>query len=265
MSTPESISVSQINLYRTCSLKYRFQYLDGLPRLVRPGALVFGSAVHAALQWLHTARKADTSPRLEDLLRVFEADWHAQCLDADIRFNGDASAGQLLIKGKELLSAYFHLPPRPVQDAEVSFQVPLVNPMTGEVLDVPLRGVMDLVEADGTLVEFKTSLRRWTLSDLPDNVQLTAYSYAYELLYGRPPKELRLVNLIRTRTPAIETHRTRREPSDYERLFYLGKEVRRGIQAGVFIPNRGCWLCKDCEYERDCHEWTGNDDRPEAV
>jgi putative RecB family exonuclease len=264
MHTPDSISVSQINLYRTCSLKYRFQYLDGLPRLVRPAALVFGSAVHAALKWLHTVRKAGGEARLEDLLRVFEADWHAQCLDADIRFNGDTSADQFLIKGKELLSAYHRLPPRPVQEAEVSFQVPLVNPMTGEVLDVPLRGVMDLVEADGTLIEFKTSLKRWTLSDLPDNVQLTAYSYAYELLFGRPPRELRLVNLIRTRTPAIETHQTRREPSDYERLFYLGKEVRRGIQAGVFIPNRGCWLCKDCEYERDCHEWTGNDDRQEG-
>ena len=265
MHAPDSISVSQINLYRTCSLKYRFQYIDQLPRLLRASALVFGSAVHTALEWLHKARKVDGQPLLEDLLRVFEADWHAQCLDGEIRFPDDTSAEQLLVKGKELLSAYYHIPQQPLHDAEVSFQVPLVNPTTGEVLEVPLRGVIDLVEADDTVIEFKTSQKRWALADLPDNVQLTAYSYAYELLFGRAPKELRLVNLIRTKNPAIETHITGREKSDYERLFHVAKEVRVGIRAGVFIPNRGCWLCKDCEYDQDCREWTGNDDRHEVA
>src|SRR5712692_9657682 len=264
MHGPDSISVSQINLYRTCSLKYRFQYIDQLPKLTRPAALVFGSAVHAALEWLHKARKAGEQPPLEDLLRVFEADWHAQCLDVEISFP-DTSAAQFLVKGKELLSAYYHTRSRPVQDAEVFFQVPLVNPVTSEVLEVPLRGVMDLIETDGTLVEFKTSVRRVPVADLPDNVQLTAYSYAYELLFGRAPTALHLVNLVRTRNPTIETHTTEREPRDYERLFYLAKEVHRGIQASVFIPNRGCWLCKDCEYERDCREWTGNEDQQGSV
>ncbi len=264
MPTPETISVSQINLYRTCSLKYRFQYIDQLPKLTRPVPLVFGSAVHATLEWLHKARKAGGQPPLDDLLRVFEADWHAQCLDVEILFP-DTSAAQFLVKGKELLSAYYHRPPRPVQDAEVFFQVPLVNPVTGEVLEVPLRGVMDLIEADGTLIEFKTSLRRVPVAELPDQVQLTAYSYAYELLFGRAPTALQLVNLVRTRQPAIEVHKTDRNKQDYERFFYLAKEVHRGIQTSVFIPNRGCWLCKDCEYERDCREWTGNEDQQEGV
>src|SRR5215470_6975173 len=100
MEPREAISVSQINLYRTCSLKYRFQYIDQLPRLGRAAGLVFGSAVHKALEWLHKARAAGEHPRLDDLLRVFEADWHAQCLAGDIRFPADASATQLVIKGK---------------------------------------------------------------------------------------------------------------------------------------------------------------------
>ncbi len=264
METPDTISVSQINLYRTCSLKYRFQYIDQLPRLVRAAGLVFGSAVHKALEWLHKARKDGQQPPLEALLRVFEADWHAQCLDGEILFADDTSADQLLVKGKELLSAYYHAPTKPVHDAEVFFQVPLVNPATGEVLDVPLRGVIDLIETDDTLTEFKTSQKRWALTDLPDNIQLTAYSYAYELLFGRPPKELRLVNLVRTRNPVIEEHVTGRDDTDYERLFHLSKEVRKGIQTSVFFPNRGCWLCRDCEYDLDCREWTGNDDRQEG-
>jgi putative RecB family exonuclease len=259
MHTPESISVSQINLYRTCSLKYRFQYIDELPRVGRPAAVVFGRAVHQALEWLHNARKAGDGPGLVDLLRIFEADWYAQAAEEELHFPEGTSAEHFLVKGRELLSAYYHAPAKPVQEAEFFFQVPLANPVTGEVLDVPLRGVIDLIEADGTIVEFKTALKRAAPADLPDDVQLTAYSYGYELLFGRPPTTLRRVTLLRTRTPAIDTQGTGRGPRDYERLFHLGKAVRQGIHAGVFLPNRGCWLCRDCEYDRDCREWTGND------
>ena len=63
METPEAISVSQINLYRTCSLKYRFQYIDQLPRLVRAAGLVFGSAVHKALEWFYMISRSYASPR----------------------------------------------------------------------------------------------------------------------------------------------------------------------------------------------------------
>lgn len=258
MAWPEAISVSQINLYRTCSLKYRFQYIDLLPRMVRPAGMVFGSAVHAALEWLHKARKAGEPVTLGQLLRIFEADWEAQIHSTPVSFGTDQPAESLVLKGKELLSSYFHLPAPPVGDAELFFQLPLVNPVTGEVLDVPLKGIIDLIEADGTVVEFKTSLKRWAVSELPDNLQLTAYSYAYEMLFGHPPRDVKLVNLVRTKSPVIETHITGRDAKDYERFFSLAKEVVRAVRAGIFFPNRGCWMCRDCEYDQDCREWTGN-------
>ena len=143
--------------------------------------------------------------------------------------------------------------------AELHFQLPLVNAKTGEVLDVPFRGVIDLVEDGDILDEFKTSQKSWSASDLPDNVQLTAYAYAYQMLLGRPPKALRLINLIRTKNVKIEPMTTERGEQDYVRLFHLRKEVLKGVTSQVFIPNRSCWLCKDCEYDRDCREWTGNE------
>jgi len=264
MSTPDHVSVSQISLYRTCSLRYRFQYIDQLPRGSRPAGLVLGSAVHKALEWLHQRRQAGRPAPLDTLLRVFEADWHAQCLDADIRVPEYTSRQQLVAQGKQLLTAYARTPAHPVQAVEVPFQVPLVHPVTAEALDVPLHGVIDLIEADDVPVEFKTAQRRWPLTDLPDNIQLTAYSYAYEHLAGRSPAALRLVTLVRTRTPAVETFRTTRGPRDYAHLFTLAREVRRGIRANLFLPNRGCWLCRDCEYDQPCRAWTGNAVPPEA-
>lgn len=262
---PEAISISQINLYLTCSLKYRFQYIDRLPRLVQSAGLVFGGAIHKALEWLHKERRNGRNPPLDEVLRVFEADWHAQLLDAEVVFPDDDGKEKFVHKGKELLSQYYHRPAKPVRDAEVYFQLPLANPTTGEALDVPLRGVIDLVNADDTIDEFKAAARKFPIDDLPDNVQLTAYSYAFELLYGRPPKDLRLITLLRTKNPDIDVQVTGRDKRDYERLFNLGKEVLKGIRAGVFIPSRGCWLCKDCEYDPDCREWAGNEEEVAGV
>jgi putative RecB family exonuclease len=257
---PDAISVSQINLYLTCSLKYRFQYIDRLPRLVLSAGLVFGGAMHKALEWLHKERRNGRNPPLDEVLRVFEADWHAQLHDAEVVFPDDDSKEKLVHKGKELLSQYYHRPPKPVRDAEVYFQLPLVNPSTGEALDIPLRGVIDLVNADDTIDEFKTAAKRFALDALPDNIQLTAYSYAFELLYGHPPRDLRLITFLRTKNPDIDVQVTGRDKADYERLFNLGKEVLKAVRAGVFIPSRGCWLCKDCEYDPDCREWAGNEE-----
>lgn len=256
MLGPETISVSQINLYLTCSLKYRFQYIDRLPRLTISENLVFGSAIHAAIEWLHKERKRGRTPPVDEILRVFEADWTAQVLGQP----PIEEEGQLLVKGKELLARYYHEAPEEIRESELHFQLPLVNPTTGEVLDLPLRGVIDLVQEDDTIDEFKTSKKKFSLGDLPDNIQLTAYSYAFEQLYGRPPKELRLVNLVRTKNPDIDVQVTSREARDYERLFLLGKEVLKGVRTGVFIPHRGCWMCSDCEYQADCREWIGNEE-----
>ena len=257
---PESLSPSQMNLYLTCSLKYRFQYVDKLPKRTQSANLVFGGAIHAALEWLHKDRKAGRQPPLDEILRVFEGDWHAQLLGATVVFadNGD-SAEAMVRKGKELLSQFYHLFACPVQDAELHFQLPLVNPTTKAALAVPLRGVIDLVEAGDILDEFKTSQKSWSATDLPDNIQLTAYAYAFQMLFGRPPKQLRLINLVRTKSPKIEPLTTERGEADYVRLFHLGKEFLNGVTHQVFLPNRGCWMCKDCEYSRDCREWTGND------
>lgn len=256
MLGPETISVSQINLYLTCSLKYRFQYIDRLPRPTIPENMVFGSAIHAAIEWLHKERKRGRTPPLDEVLRVFEADWTAQ-------FIGQPPVedeAHLIVKGKELLAHYYHGAPERIRESELYFQLPLVNPATGEVLDLPLRGVIDLVQDDDTIDEFKTSRKRFPVDALPDNIQLTAYSYAFEKLYGRPPKELRLINFLKTKNADIDVQVTWREARDYERLFYLGKEVVKGVRNGIFIPHRGCWMCSDCEYQEDCREWTGNED-----
>ncbi len=97
MRPPESLSASAISLYLTCSLKYRFQYVDKLPRLTVSENQAFGVAMHAALNWLHKARKRGHNPPLAEVLQVFEADWYAQT---------QAEGSQHLLQGSSVRSEH---------------------------------------------------------------------------------------------------------------------------------------------------------------
>ena len=255
----DHLSVSQINLYLLCSLKYRFQYLDELPKPFRPAALAFGSAFHSALAWLHKqmTNGNGNGATVEKLCRIFDADWYAQRLDTKILYKSGESETALGILAKELLRLYFARPQQGVVGAEVPFVVPLVNPATGKELGMNLEGFIDLIAADDTIVEFKTSGQTMNLWDVDNHLQLTGYSYAYEVLHHRPAKVLRIVDFVKARKPKMVVLETTRTKRDHQRFLCLAREVLSGIRSRVFFPRTGYW-CRDCEYASQCRAWRGN-------
>ena len=250
------LSCSQMSLYSYCSLKYKFQYIDGLPKPFKSSGLAFGSAIHSALAWLHKQRMNGNDVSIDRLYRIFDADWYAQRIDSDIRYsNGETETG-LTIMGKEMLSLYFVQPHREPLGAEVRFVLPLVNISTGEKLDVNLKGFVDLVEKDNAVTEFKTSNQAMDQDDIDNHLQLTADSYAYEMLYRRPPSLLKLVDFVKTKRPKVITLQTQAKKLDYQRFFYLASQILKGIRSGIFFP-RTSFMCKDCEYAGPCKAWRG--------
>jgi putative RecB family exonuclease len=235
----DHLSASQMNLYLLCSLKYRFQYLDALPKPFRPAALAFGSSIHAALAWFHRHRCNGNGLSLEKVWKIFEADWYAQGLDTEILYDGRESEASLQVLAKELLRLYVARPEGQVQGVEVPFTVPLANPANGEQLEVNLEGFFDLITADEAIVEFKTSGQTMSSQDADNHLQLTAYSYAYEALYRRPAANLKIVDLVKSKKPKMVVLETVRTKADHERFFWLAKEVFGGIRSRVFFPRTG--------------------------
>ena len=253
----DHLSCSQINLYMQCPLKYKFLYLDNLPKPFRPSGLAFGGAVHGALAWLHKQRMNGNNVNLEKVLKIFDADWYAQKLDTEIRFRNGEAEDRLVVLGKEILSLYFNRPYKKPVGAEVPFVLPLVNLQTGEKLDINIEGYIDLIEKDDTIVEFKTSSQTMNQTDIDDHLQLTAYSYAYKMLYQRPPKTLKLIDLVKTKRPKIVCLQINSETLNYQRFFNLAKQVLRSIRSRIFFP-RTSFMCKDCEYAKPCKDWQVN-------
>jgi putative RecB family exonuclease len=249
----DHLSASQLQCYIDCSLKYKFNYIDKLPKPFRPSGLVLGSAIHAAIEWLHNQWSAHKEVSLEKVWDIFEADWYAQSLEP-ILFKDGEIADDVLNTGRNLLSIYFsQAPQNSVIHTEFSFKLPIVNLKTDETLKVPLVGFIDKIEEGDVVVDLKTWSRMISQDDLDGNLQLSAYAYAYWVMHRKNPL-LRLDVLLKTKTPRFEQIETVRDEASHVAFFNLCKEVLNGIKKEVFFPNPS-WKCRDCEYRDICWFW----------
>jgi CRISPR/Cas system-associated exonuclease Cas4 (RecB family) len=251
----DHVSASQINLYLICPLKYRFSYVDKLPRPFKPADLALGTAFHAAVQWWHKHRKNGSSPDPPEVCRILEADLHAQSLD-EIKFKNGESLVELVAMGQALIEAYVTgYQGDPIYQAEVPFRVPLVSLDTGEEIDLFLDGYFDLLEQNDTVVELKTAAKAYDQFTILNQLQLSAYAYAYQMLYGRPAN-LRLEVVTKTKRPQLQSVEVYRGRQDLVRFFHISKSVCGAIRSGYFHPNFG-WQCANCEFAEPCRKWSG--------
>ncbi len=253
----EYLSSSQINLYSQCSLKYKFQYVDLLPKPFKPSGLAFGSAIHSTLSWFHRESMTNGRIPLEKLYRIFDADWYSQCTETEIRYKNGEDETRLVVLGKEMLAMYFKLQPSKAKGIDVSFSVPLIEPGNGKSPAIDIEGVIDLIEEGDVITEFKTSAQIMDSKDADESLQLTIYSYAYENLYQKSPKALKVIDFVKSKKPKLIVLETKRDAVSYQRLYGIASKIQEGINLSIFFPRTGFW-CKDCEYAEQCQSWRGN-------
>lgn len=249
------LSISQVNAYLGCPLKYRFQYVDQIPRPWRVAAMAFGTSVHAAVEWFHKERMSGGSPELAAVLEVFDADWYAQNTEPLV-FSERESKDSLAEKGRAMIQLYVESTNGTKAVAvEQGWELDLADPETGELLDVRLRGIIDLVEEGDVLVDLKTAGRTLESGGLERHLQLSTYALAYLLIHGSIPK-LRLDMLLKTAKPRLERHETTRSLDDLVWTARLIREVHLAIETEHFFPNPS-WRCTECEYFAHCQQWRG--------
>lgn len=230
MEPQRTLSISQVQAYLACPLKYRFQYVEKIPKPWQPAALAFGGSVHIAIEWFHRQRLLGAAPELGSVLELFDEDWRGQRREPLV-FSEREDGDLLARKGLEMLRLYVSesaAAPQPVA-VEDPFEVELADHESGEILDVRLRGIVDLVEEDGTLVDLKTAGRSFDAASLERHLQLSAYALAYLLFYGQIPS-LRLDVLLKTSAPRLQRLPASRTVSELSWAAQLIREVWEAIQ-----------------------------------
>jgi hypothetical protein len=145
---------------------------------------------------------------------------------------------------------------------EAAMEAPLVDPTTGENLDIPLVGIVDLVldEPTGPLVvDFKTAARGGAPHEIAHEVQLSSYAYLLREAARQEPSSLEIRQLIKTKVTKIEYHRfSRRDARHFRRLFAVIRHYLDAIDSNKFAY-RPSLACASCEWrEGACLLWDGS-------
>jgi CRISPR/Cas system-associated exonuclease Cas4 (RecB family) len=254
-------SFSRINaLVNYCSLAWAFRYVHRLKPRFTPVSLVFGSAFHSALAFHATRRLHRQEVTVADCQEVF-ADLLAENCRRDaspVRFGEGETIDTLVTQGQRMLATYLASldPEEEIEAVSMPFSVPLID-ASGTRLDKPLIGEYDLVVRKGgvrTIVDWKTSARRWPKGKADTDLQVTCYLWAEKQL-GHDDTQFRFDVVTKTKEPTCERHHATRTPENFTQLGELVRVLERIIANDCFLPRHGSWECGSCPYATACKGW----------
>jgi putative RecB family exonuclease len=257
------ISPSRLNLWIRCPLAFKFRYIDGI-RTPPTTNLFLGKAVHAALEHFYRQRQAGVDLTATMVIEQLHGSWDLLVVEEDMQFSSVQEEVDLKQQSCGLVTEYLRRLPanesRPTA-VEASAECPLVDPVTGENLGMPLLGILDLVlpGANGSVIcDFKTASRSSSPVEILHEVQLTAYAYLYRQATSNTEGGLEIRSLIKTKTPKVESHRfPSRTDAHMRRFFLLVRAYLDALHSGKYVYRPGL-LCSMCDYrEGACGSWDG--------
>jgi DNA helicase-2/ATP-dependent DNA helicase PcrA len=235
------ISHKQVDDYQTCPLKYRYVHQLRVP-ILRHHTVVYGSTIHAVVEFYLKRRVEGNYTSLEDLLAEYDRKWLNQ------GFLTWEHQEARKVAGREALTRFWHQ-----EEAEGLKPTWVEKDFAFSVGNNRVRGRFDRVDEDllgAVIVDYKTSeVTRQKDADrrVADNLQLKMYSLAWREMTGRLPQwvELRF----------IETHVVgRREPTeaDLADARVAIEAAAAGIRARRFDATPSRQACRYCAYSQIC-------------
>ena len=252
------ISFSAIRSYQACPLQYFFRYVAGLPKETISSSLMFGSAIHRAIE--HHFRRlleGQTAPGVEELLAEYKLGW--QDHSAPIRFAKGEDASSYDALAERMLRTFANgdlaAPAGRILAVEETLRGELIPGLPD------LLGRVDLIteEPDALVIsDWKTSRSRYSADQVEDSgEQLLLYS---ELARSfAPGKRLRLEFAVLTKTKdvALDRHILPADPLRIARTKRVVERVFRSIEAGHFYPVPSPMNCGGCAHRDACRKWPG--------
>jgi RecB family exonuclease len=243
----EVLSPSQASTFLGCSAKYRFKYVLGLSDPAGGGA-ARGRAVHKAIEHYMRAKIAGLQLDGEAITDEWDEIWDEATEGAEFAAREDVEA--LKASGLQLAGKYLREAAPQIQPLAVEI------PVSGEITGVKVRGIVDILDAEGRIIDIKTASRKPSKISGDHAFQLATYA---TLLADSVSGETRIDSLVSTKDPQliqIEHTPGKSGRKLVERMYPL---VAEGIANGLFIPNRASTLCGYCPYARECEAEYGGD------
>jgi putative RecB family exonuclease len=253
------ISYSAISTYQQCPLRYYFKYIAGLPEETVSASLVFGGAIHSAVEFhFRELLVGNPAPKVDTLLAVYQDAWASRDVGY-IQFGKDDDVHSLSALAERMLVAFqqsqFAQPGGTIVGVEEELRGRLLPDCPDLLARVDL-----LVETADALVitDLKTARSRWGQEQVESSgEQLLLYSeLAKHLLPGKSVR-LQFAVITKTKAPQVDCHTVALSPIRVERTRQTVRQVWRAIQSGAFYPAPSVLQCSGCPFREPCRNWQG--------
>jgi putative RecB family exonuclease len=245
----ERLSASRLKCWQQCRRRFALRYVHGLEKPVSP-ALFLGRFLHRMVQLWNLQRWREGKVSEDDLLNHFVAEWQAMA-GADTPTWKDGEENGERARALALLACWVKEAPIPVDERPQGVEVRLEMESASHP---PLIGILDLVRADGTVTDFKTSARTTSPDQLAlqHRVQMLCYAMLYRESTWEVEAGFEIIELVKTKEPKVVVTRF---PAVGERdLAELDEMIAsylEGVRNRDFVPSYGPH-CSWCEYRREC-------------
>jgi DNA helicase-2/ATP-dependent DNA helicase PcrA len=233
-----SLSASDLSLYLTCPLKYKFARVFGIPQEPTINQR-FGILFHNVLERFHKEPPVDPEEGLRELNRLFEAGWRRT------GFGSSDDELQYRERGREALRRYWER-----ERTAESEPVWLEKKFDFKVGPHHVRGRVDRVDrlpgGDYELIDYKTGERKST-EELDDDLQLALYRLAAREAWGIEASTGSYYYVLDGDKVAAPT-----KPDDAERVERTVLQVGEGILSQDFEPRPSPTVCSWCDYRLIC-------------
>jgi DNA helicase-2/ATP-dependent DNA helicase PcrA len=233
-----SLSASDLSLYLTCPLKYKFARVFGIPQEPTINQR-FGILFHNVLERFHKEPPANELEGLRVLNRLFEQGWRRT------GFGNSDDELQFRDRAKEALRLYWER--ERLAEGE---PVWLEKKFDFKVGDHHVRGRVDRVDrlpdGDYELIDYKTGERK-SEEDLDDDLQLALYRMAAREAWGIEASTGSYYYVLDGDKVAAPT-----KPDDAERVERTVLQVGEGVLSQDFEPRPSPKVCSWCDYRLIC-------------
>jgi DNA helicase II / ATP-dependent DNA helicase PcrA len=233
-----SLSASDLSLYLTCPLKYKFARVFGIPQEPTINQR-FGILFHNVLERFHKEPPEDPEEGLRVLNRLFEQGWRRT------GFGSSDDELQFRDRAREALRLYWE------RERESEGEpVWLERKFDFKVGDHHVRGRVDRVDrlpdGDYELIDYKTGERK-SEADLDDDLQLALYRMAAREAWGIEAATGSYYYVLDAEKVPAPTR-----PDDAERVERTVLQVGEGILSQDFEPRPSPSVCSWCDYRLIC-------------
>ena len=257
-------SFSQINTYLQCPLKYRFQYLDKIPKVEEEPSphLLLGSAVHHALEMLYKKLNQFQKLQEQDLIEIFEK-YRKKNKNPDMQFPDNSPEEVFLTRGRMYLMAYRNKH-TPFDDVKVVMTEWRIVFSLDEEKTLKFRGVIDRLDKEWKtfiINDYKTNQHLPTEDKEQYREQLTLYALWVKEKYGKYYENIKArlyflhFDIVDERE--VSEQDVKEVSKKYQKFVKEIEEKRFYHNMGndVFSPQEWSW-CKWCSYMSICPLWS---------